>query len=112
MIPLLPAEYKKLGDKYGKKKTDKYIAKMEIWMLKKNSNRYDNYFGALADWMMSDAQRLEQAQKSREKYRPTTLEGEDDAYVDAWDKQAAKLKEKEKQYMSVVNQFNEFYEDE
>lgn len=77
MIPLLPEEYKKLGDKYGRKKTDKYIAKMEIWMMKKNSNRYDNYFGALADWMMTDAQRLEQAQKSRQKYRPMS-EGEEE----------------------------------
>lgn len=109
MIPLLPEEYKKLGDKYGRKKTDKYIAKMEIWMMKKNSNRYDNYFGALADWMMTDAQRLEQAQKSRQKYRPT-LEGEEDpnwrdAYVDAWDKQESKLREKEKERQEELDKY-------
>lgn len=109
MIPLLPEEYKKLGDKYGRKKVDKYIAKMEIWMMKKNSNRYDNYFGALADWMMTDAQRLEHAQKSRQKYRPT-LEGEEDpnwrdAYVDEWDKQEAKLRGKEKERQEELDKY-------
>lgn len=102
MIPLLPEEYKKLGDKYGRKKTDKYIAKMEIWMMKKNSNRYDNYFGALADWMMTDAQRLEQVQKSRQKYRPT-LEGEEDPnWRDAYVNEQERQEELDK-YLDLIN---------